>query len=454
MGDNEPSRRRFLAASAVLGSIGVAGCASVLEENTSTPPDVGETSEVDRLASTETDTPAGAATQTAGSEPPETEAPTATPTPESSVTIGVSKAIDRQRPDPPEQPDPDWVVAADGSGDYDTVDDAIRIAKDGDVIELKAGTYEITSEGEVQFVGAGRSQTTVTVTADSIDDPEFSFHDLTVAEMPAVDGQATLRFYDCLVETSIPAVRSSRSYSVHAVRCRFREFVDAELLEASGCLFESEIGPIDMRVSDCRFASGAEPFNAESLERCVFEAPVDLRLQGGEAVSDTVFTGVSVETLNARDPGLIINCRFRQPDASAQVASFTGKCDVRFCQFEGACDPNCRALFANEFTADGEIEYFIDGRAPAEFVANVFDGAGIRVDSLHDDFQYKTSPYLEAAELGNYYSVFDKSDENGDDIVDLPYPIPGEMGLTDRYPLASDDIAKYLPVTTECDFCG
>jgi hypothetical protein len=209
-----------------------------------------------------------------------------------------------------------------------------------------------------------------------------------------------------------------------------------------------------MQVSDCRFTSGAEPFNARSVERCVFDAPVEMRLQGGDAIFDTVFTGMSVEILNAREASRITNCRFRQPDGSSQVASFTGECHVRFCRFEGSCNPNCRALFANEFTADGEIEYFIDGRAPAEFVANVFDGASIRVDSLFNDFQYKTSPYLEAAELGNYYGGFDESDENGDGIVDLPYPIPGELGLTDRYPLASDDIGKYLPVTAECDFCG
>lgn len=459
MGDNERSRRQFLRASGLLGAVGLAGCASVLEETTSTPPEVGETTEVDPLVSTETDTPAGATTPTAGADsadtdPSETETPTATATPEPSVTIGVSEGIDRQRPDVPEQPEPNWVVAADGSGDYESLDDAIRIAKDGEVIELKAGTYEIASEGQLQFVGAGRSETTVTVTEDGVDGSEFSFHNLTVAEMPPVDDIRDLRFYDCLVETSIEVVRSNRSYSAHAVRCRFLEFVDAELLEASGCLFESEVGPIYMRVSDCRFESGAESFTAESLERCVFEEPVDLRLQGGEAISDTVFAGVSIDILNAREPSLVTNCHFQQPDDSTGVASFTGNGDVRFCRFEGACDPSCRSLFANEFTANGEVEYFIDGRAPSEFVANVFDGADIRVDSLRNDFDYKTAPYLEAAELGNYYSGHDESDENGDGIVDLPYPIPGEMGLTDRYPLASDDIGKYLPVTAECDFCG
>ncbi|QLH77304.1 hypothetical protein HZS55_08360 [Halosimplex rubrum] len=454
MADDDRSRRQFLRASSVLGALGLAGCTGVLEETTATPPDAGETTEVPELVSTGTATPT-AAEQPATTGPTETDTPTATATPEPSVTIGVAEELDRQRPDLPEQPEPDWTVAADGSGDYESLSEAMRIAKDGEVIELKAGTYEITSGGEIQFVGAGRSETTVNVTADGVNGSDFSFHGLTVAEMPAVAGLNTsLRFYDCLVETSIEAARSSRSYGVHGVRSRFVESVNAELLEASGCLFESEASPVSMRVSDCRFESGTKLFDAKSLERCVFDEPVSLRLQGGETVSDTVFTGVSVDVINARESGVITNCHFQQPDGSTEVASFTGNGDVRYCRFEGSCDPNCRSLFANEFTADGAVEYFIDGRAPSEFVANVFDGADIRVDSLRNDFDYKTAPYLEAAELGNYYSGHDESDEDGDDIVDLPYPISGEMGLTDRYPLASKDIARYLPVTAECEFCG
>lgn len=467
MADNERSRRRFLRASGLLGAVGVAGCSSLLEETTSTPPEVGETSDVEPLASTETDTPAAgatptAATDSAGTEPAETETPTATATPGPSVTIGVAEEIDRQRPQIPDQPDPDWVVAGDGSGDYESLGDAIRIAKEGETIGLKAGTYEITDNGqtkdkELQFVGAGRSATTLNVTTDLVDWATFAFHGLTVQKFPEFGASnVELRFYDCSVEPSLVPQRGLQATLV-AVRSRFGSRTKTVSLDAKGCLFEGEVYHRNVRATDCRFVAGADTqFTAKKLRRCVFEAPADVGLQDGDDLSNTVFTGLQLEILGTGEASEIANCRFRRPDGATQVARFQGICDVTYSRFDGSCVPNCRFLFANVFEADGDVDYYIDGKIPPQLYANAFVGGGIRVDSVRGPIgcDSESAAYLEAAGIGNYYGTLDESDEDGDGVIDLPYPIPGEAKLTDRYPLASADIKQYLPLSTDFEVCG
>jgi len=453
MSDKWRSRRQLLKASGLMATVGLAGCTGVLEEETATPPNAGNTDDISDLESTET--PGEEQTQ----EPSEdtTDNQENQESREDNISIGISNEIDRERPEVPESPDPDWTVANDGSGDYESVGEAIRVAQEGDVIEIAAGTYDIPSEGNLQFVGTGRSETTVRVTTDSISGSDFSFYNMTVSEMPEVSGLNTeLGFYNCLINTEIPPAYNSRSYLVHGVQSRFTELVDAELLDAKGCLFEGDTNPILMQVSDCRFTSGTKTFTAESLERCVFEEPVNVRLQDGEGISDTVFSGITLEIEGSRYASMITNCRFEQPPSSTEVATFRGGCDVKFSRFEGTCSPNCRFLFANEFSANGDIDFFIDGQAPIQLAANVFDGAEIRIDSVRGPVgcDIASAAYIENAEIGNYYSTFDEEDENGDNILDLPYPIPGQEELTDQYPLASDNLIDYLPVSAEYEVCG
>jgi len=73
--------------------------------------------------------------------------------------------------DNPQPPEARFVVAEDGSADYETLGDAFRVAESGDVIELKKGSYEIQPNPEedgnsIILTGAGRDQTTVTITSD------------------------------------------------------------------------------------------------------------------------------------------------------------------------------------------------------------------------------------------------------------------------------------------------
>jgi hypothetical protein len=61
-------------------------------------------------------------------------------------------------------PEYDIVVAADGSGDYDEIGDALDAADQGDVIFVRAGTYEEELEMEtdrVTLIGAGPDKTIV-----------------------------------------------------------------------------------------------------------------------------------------------------------------------------------------------------------------------------------------------------------------------------------------------------
>jgi len=457
MGDNERSRRRFLRASGLLGAVGLAGCTSVLEETTATPPDVDDASDVEPLVPSETPT------ATATSPESETAAATATATPEPSVTIGVSEPMDRQRPDLPERPEPDWVVAADGSGDYESLGDAIRVAKSGETIALRAGTYEITSDEQtddgLQFVGAGRSETSLRVETEVLGPSTHSFHGLTIPEFPELGGRTAgpqVRFYDCSVEPPlVPA--DDRRGTVTAVRSRFGSRVKTVALEARGCLFEGSVNHRTVRVTDCLFSAGTgSAITPREMERCVFESPADVSLTEGDRVADTVFSGVRVQTRGITDTSALTNCRFRQPDGSTQVARFDGPCDVTHSRFHGSCSPSCQSLFANVFEADGDVDHFIDGTGPTQLYANAFVDGGIRIDSVWgpDRCDKESAAYLEPAGIGNYYSEFDESDGNDDGVLDLPYPIPGGAKLTDRYPLASADLTQYLPLDTDFEACG
>lgn len=74
-----------------------------------------------------------------------------------------SKATVAGRPDIPE---PDFIVAADGSTDYETIGDALDEAEDGDVILVKPGTYEEEVEFEsdqqdITLLGSGADKTTI-----------------------------------------------------------------------------------------------------------------------------------------------------------------------------------------------------------------------------------------------------------------------------------------------------
>jgi hypothetical protein len=74
-----------------------------------------------------------------------------------------SKATVAGRPDMPE---PDFIVAADGSTDYEEIGDALADAEDGDVILVKPGTYEEEVEfdsdlSDITLIGSGPDQTII-----------------------------------------------------------------------------------------------------------------------------------------------------------------------------------------------------------------------------------------------------------------------------------------------------
>jgi hypothetical protein len=63
-------------------------------------------------------------------------------------------------------PEPDFIVAPDGSTDYETIGDALDEAEDGDVILVRPGTYEEEVEFEsdqqnIALLGSGPDKTTI-----------------------------------------------------------------------------------------------------------------------------------------------------------------------------------------------------------------------------------------------------------------------------------------------------
>jgi len=84
----------------------------------------------------------------------------------------------------------------------------------------------------------------------------------------------------------------------------------------------------------------------------------------------------------------------------------------------------------------------IDGKGADHIIRNAFIGTDIRIDAEN------VSISNQATEVGNYYSSFDESDDDGDGIIDLPRPIPGDGEITDQYPLARKDIDTYASETS------
>ncbi|WP_436909156.1 hypothetical protein [Halosimplex marinum] len=436
MEDNERSRRRFLRASGLLGAAGLAGCTGVLEETTATPPDVGEASDVEPLVPTESPTP------TASPTPEETATETASPTPEP--------------PSEPTPPEPDFVVAADGSGDYDTVEKAKRVARAGAVIELKDGSYtwpldqsesDLTVAKPLEFVGAGRDSTTLTVDSDPTE----------------ISSQEALTFWDLTLESAgdryfyvdAPVTANYVRYRVptRGWRGNLTVYGSFRAYESQIDLPDSTVSVRGLNLTSCAVDTSVYFEGGISATDCGFAGPVRLSDAGGRIHDCSLDAGVTL--VDTDSSNLTITNSVLHPDGDGYA--------VRMENGPGRWGPTvlnstvrgrigetedgtsgCRLLEGNVFRADDiDADYFVDGRGASFIYRNAFRGADIRIDEA------TVAVDADWSELGNYYPTYDNADEDGDGVIDLPRPIPGEGKVTDRYSLVNPDLSEYPPTDAD-----
>lgn len=450
MGKNDPSRRRFLQASGLLGAVGLAGCTDAFERTTATPPAAGGTSEVEPLVPTDSPTP------TASPEPKEATTETDSPTPEPS-----------SKPTPP---DADFVVAADGSGDYDTVEKAKRVVKKGAVIELKEGSYTWSLDHSesgleigkpLEFVGAGRDSTTLTIDSKptEISSEGLTFWNLTLESAGEryfyVNGPITANYVRYRVpihgwRANMEVIGALRAYESEIEPPTFAGESD---LDPQDNLAETPVRVGGLNLTRCTVDSNVYFEDGISATDCDFARAVRLSEAGGRirncsldaglTIVDTIKSGLTVRdsVLHPDEGGYAVRMENGPARWGPTVLNSTVRGKIGETK-EGTS--YLGLLEGNVFRAeDIDAEYFIDGAGATFIYRNVFRGADIRIDSpiVHVDADW--------SELGNYYPTYDNADEDGDGIIDLPRPVPGEGKATDRYSLAKPDLSEYPPTDAD-----
>lgn len=386
---------------------------------------------------------------------------------------GTEQTDDNPTPDPtptetpePTAPEPRFVVDESGNEDYETLQEAYRVAQNGDVIGIQSGSYEVTFGGDdldieksLTLVGAGREETTVAIDGPqqeiSMSDNAVDYWHVTVEPLRQdgfvySDASWSLSYATYNVptrgwkggaqigtkidayETAFDAAPVS-SDSVSGVREDLSEFaLKIGILEAEKCTFRRPVDVQEVAIEDSRFT-----------------APVRLRdstssFSGGE-ISNTRFdSGLTVVEGSAGE--FTIRRSEIHPDGEGTaitVSSGGGASSVLNSTILGRIvdggDFGLARLEGNVFRADeADVEFFIDGYGADQITVNAFREGDVRIDSG------QPTVFDDDRELGNYYSAFDGTDEDDDGVLDLPRPIPGDGGLSDQYPLAADDPSQYL----------
>lgn len=439
-------------------------------------------------------------------------------------------------------PEVRFVVAEDGSGDYESLSDAHRVAAEGDAIGIRSGTYSLKLEKELTLVGL-EEDSPPTVNLKPIDgissvtgqeryyvqsDCQFFNVDVDVERVGdhiRVSHERDVRIVarDCTIRCAIDQedrlnsdlklVGRDSTYAesiniiddglgkdklgtIDAVRCEFDRFVAASYFHGIDCEIEADLR-VDYGTSLLRCivmgeshapTSWQSDFDANlssffgtvtssgrfAPRNCTFHEAVRLsyryncqscEIHGFEALGSGL-SGASHETevhdctiypnadlpapVTVRDrnrvngpdlfesrivsDGVAMTITDERSMPSSRRKYFT----IGHCVIEGQCEltTSYTTIYATTFTGlrDG---YYIDGDVDKLWVNAFLDGGDVRIDN-------EASVFSEEDKLGNYYSVFDGEDSDGDGILDLPRPIEGNGAVTDQYPLAESDIYQYI----------
>lgn len=425
-------RRRKLLAGVSLASTSIfAGCGGIIGGAADAPANQESTSPPDTSSPTPTETPSP--TQTA------------TPTP---ISIGRRNSPNPSQHEVPSPPESDWVVASDGSGDYESVEEVLKITEGGEVLELKSGEYTVTGSGFSALVGAGRDETTINIDKDAFES-DFSVHNATL-QSNSVIINSLVEFYNCSIGFKIASYQTP-SAMIDAINTEFSGTVRASSLDVKGCTFNKIVfrqgddlqTKAVCEIVDCTIDGSfvGEVVNNGSASRCEFN---ERAMVDGLNATDSLFSS------GVKGGNNISNCRAESgvsfSDSSGPYAVIGGK-NLEYSEVEGKIGEKINNIYGCIFNnvTEGrwnQSDKIINYADTGDKIANNIEYSAFLDGKLVIN---KTEAGTETPSVDhNYYSTYDESDEDGDGIMDKPYPVPGSADVVDRNPLKNEDIVSYL----------
>lgn len=440
------SRRRVIkAAGALTGSALITGCSGNTSDRTSTQ----------KHTTSPTRTPTDTTTRT--------EETTEETTRRNSNFVR-PRSIDKPSPQgwnitPPESEldlkSPDWIVAKDGSGDYDSIQDAMQIAKEGDIIGLSSNKYSIEGTDEIRkylFVGNGVDATTLEIIPSQ--DSYRSGYKL----LPGAVGALTLtgppNEYDpqdvfvtdggSVVGSHIQGgiAKSKDNTKINISKSRIEGTVEVPRVNIDTTIIKGTfVGGGDLRKTR---VMGGGTIKSGTLSKIIMDQTLTSADQTNNIhISNSILHGYHVASqLDNHDTMIEQSILEPSPDTNLAIQADGGKIEVIGCIIRGKCEteaesalgnpkvPNLETVAGSIFESDGRVDWYFDGWGPNLLYGSVFKDGDIRIDGN------RTSVFSEDKGIGNYYSEFDRDDEDGDGIIDYPRPIPGEAEKVDRHPLS------------------
>lgn len=333
----------------------------------------------------------------------------------------------------------DYVVAEDGSGDYTKLQDALRIVEDGDTIGLLEGEYEM--DGYSDWATKSKVDTNPDLFPDISVIGKGTETDLTISANAQRSLDTTVATPEMAKEWEVACVGnilfnnlgiSPEGMSLlYAVMCEFDQTEISGHLYVNGSVRNSTVKKysyaLNERIVNSRFPEGLASFDSE-IENCemkTFHGHEFLGvLQESDIGDDTVENAVVLYDASPDSGYLLFN----------RIEGRIEKAPDKY-QPEGSFEK----VIGNEFQGDDSFEYFFEFGAGEEIYGNVFDQGDVKIGSDVD-------VYSREKQVGNYYSIYEAKDEDGDGILDLPRPIPGDAELTDQYPLANPDPEEYVSI--------
>jgi len=343
--------------------------------------------------------------------------------------------------EPPEldYPDPRFIVSSDGDGDYETFEEAERVADSGDVIGLKDEEYTIDRDKSLVYVGV---ETTPRIEFN-VEDESIEVWNIEIHDSESRDGRvsvSSLSAYDSTVTFPL------RAESFNAVNSIFEDDVmtlrttlSAEFSQFHGQVTQADPpgSSDDIELSHCVVDGGISTPNGDfEAEKCVLKGLV--HTESSVHIVGCIVNGIHVDHNTSggiRDSVLEQNTDI---GAAIKVTSFDGTLDIiTNCEINGklVMDGNqtdVSTVRYNLFNTNGEFDWFIDGYGPTSLYGNSFNGADIRIDDSTNN--------LYNDEKGNYYSEWDDAGDAEQGVYTLPRPIPGDAELTDNYPLTEEAV--------------